>query len=376
MPGPLEPEPARRPAAERAGVRRDDRVVGEQPSEVGDHPAGVDPRTRPVAARRRSSRPPRPRGPRHCSGRGPRVARRRGRPPEPRVGGPQERAGIGTDRSLGRGGEPDGTGPRLEVDVDPALADRRDPVLEGRRLVEARPEDEQRVRRLDPLAHGARAAEAGHPEVQRMVVGDHVATPPAGDHRHVEQLREADEVVGAPGSQDAGAGQDQRALGGGEEVQHRAQVARARCLGMRPDDRHERALGQGQAPGRPRGSPGTTGPGRPSTVARTAASSTAAAVSASVELARPLGQAADGADEVDLLERLAAPQAAVDVTEEHEHRGRVRRGGVDADGEVRGADDAGPEAGRRVGRSAGRRPPRRTRPHPRGGSRRRGCPRT
>ena len=66
-----------------------------------------------------------------------------------------------------------------------------------------------------------------------------------------------------------------------------------------------------------------------------------------VDLARPLGEPPDGVDEVDLLERLASPDRAVDLADEHEHRRRVRGRRVDADGEVGRADGARPEARRR-----------------------------
>ena len=48
--GPPEPEPARQPAGERPGVRRDDRVLGQQPVQVRDDPAGMDAGAAPVAA--------------------------------------------------------------------------------------------------------------------------------------------------------------------------------------------------------------------------------------------------------------------------------------------------------------------------------------
>ncbi len=51
---------------------------------------------------------------------------------------------------------------------------------------------------------------------------------------------------------------------------------------------------------------------------------------------------------LDLLERLAAAEAPLDLPDEHEHRARVLAGRVDADGEVRGADGARREADRRA----------------------------
>ncbi len=50
MPGPTEPEAATGPAREIAGVRGQDRVVGQDPAQGRDRPAGVD--ARPVPRRR------------------------------------------------------------------------------------------------------------------------------------------------------------------------------------------------------------------------------------------------------------------------------------------------------------------------------------
>ena len=46
-PGPAEPEPAGGPTGERARVRGQDRVLGQQAPEVGDDPSRVDPRPGP-----------------------------------------------------------------------------------------------------------------------------------------------------------------------------------------------------------------------------------------------------------------------------------------------------------------------------------------
>ena len=62
----------------------------------------------------------------------------------------------------------------------------------------------------------------------------------------------------------------------------------------------------------------------------------------------PLGQPAERRDLVDLLERLAPEQGALDLADRHEHRGRVLARGVDADGEVRATDRARPERDRRA----------------------------
>ena len=132
----------------------------------------------------------------------------------------------------------------------------------------------------------------------------------------------------------------------GEQVEHGTDVLDRGRLRVRPDDRDRDALGQRRGRRTSSGRARSAGPGRPSTVARTASSSVAAAVGGVVDLARPLGQPPDGVDEVDLLERLAAADGAVDLADEGEHRRRIGGRRVDADREVRGADRARPEARR------------------------------
>ena len=185
-----------------------------------------------------------------------------------------------------------------------------------------------------------------------MVVGDDVAAPPARHHRHVQQLRQSDEVVGAAGPEHAGPREDHRSLGAGEGVEHRPDIGRRRALGVRAHHRHPRALWQRfiehilrerderwagptlehRADGvleRPRRRRGRVDP------------------------PRPLGEPADRGPEVHLLERLATAQAAQDVADEGEHGRRVGGGGVDADGEVGGAHSPRPEAdGRTPGQLA------------------------
>ena len=64
----------------------------------------------------------------------------------------------------------------------------------------------------------------------------------------------------------------------------------------------------------------------------------------------PLGEAAERPDLVDLLERLAPAEVALDLPDEDEHRARVLASGVDADRQVRAADRSRRETG---GRSTG-----------------------
>ena len=62
-----------------------------------------------------------------------------------------------------------------------------------------------------------------------------------------------------------------------------------------------------------------------------------------IDLRRPLGDAAVHPPVVDLLERLAVDEIAADLSDEHDHRRRILRRGVDADRGVGGAGSAGDE---------------------------------
>ena len=74
-------------------------------------------------------------------------------------------------------------------------------------------------------------------------------------------------------------------------------------------------------------------------------------------LDRPLREATERRDLVDLLERFPAEEGALDLADEREHRARVLPGGVDADREVGAADRPRRQAGGRPARSAARAPP-------------------
>ena len=194
-------------------------------------------------------------------------------------------------------------------------------------------------------------AEPGHAQVQRMVVRDDVGAPPGGDHRHVEELGEAQELGRGPGAQDAAAGEDHRSAGARQQLDDGGQLLGrrsrdARTVGLRPLEQHdlvEQVLRQRQED-----RPGTAGQRLADGLRHDARDVLGAA-----RLRRPLGEAADGRDLVDLLERLAALERALDLADEREHRAGVLAGGVDPDGQVGAADGPGAEAG---GRAAGQLP--------------------
>jgi hypothetical protein len=141
--------------------------------------------------------------------------------------GPEEGPGVGTEADRRRL-EAWPCGERLDVDLGPALAGRRDRVAVGADLRQPAAQHEQRVGGLEPVANDARSAVTGHAEIERMVVRDHVAAPPAGDDRDVEQLGELQQVGRRPGPEDAGAGKDHRTASGRDELEHGPNVVRLR----------------------------------------------------------------------------------------------------------------------------------------------------
>ena len=179
------------------------------------------------------------------------------------------------------------------------------------------------------------------------------------------------EVVRAAGAQDAGPGEDDRPLGRGERVEHRADV-----VGSGPGGGRGRPARRCPRAGRSRRSSGSArrpGPGA-LRVPRRRPRGCPAAVGRVVELAGPFRQAADRRDQVDLLERLAAADRALDLADERRTSGSSRRWRC-------GCRWRGSPRRRRAcrgtrpgGRSAGRTPRPRTRRRPRGGWRRRRMP--
>ncbi len=199
------------------------------------------------------------------------------------------------------------------------------------------------VGRVEPSADRRRGGQPGHPQVQRMVVRDDVRAPPGGDHGHVEELGEAEELGRGPGAQDAAAGEDHRPTGARQQLDDSRQLLRrgardARTVRVRALEQHDlveqvlrqrqqdraRSAGEGLADGLRHDPRDVLGAAR---------------------LRRPLGEAADRRDLVDLLEGLAALERALDLADQREHRAGILAGGVDPDGQVGAADGAGAEAG-------------------------------
>lgn len=141
----------------------------------------------------------------------------------------------------------------------------------------------------------------------------------------------------------AGAGQDQRALCAGQQVEHRANVVvgwtRGRRsgqldLGLAGDHLVEQVLGERQEHRT-----------RPAT--ERLAYGLGKDVHQLLDGARldgPLRELAERTGLIDLLEGLPAAIPALDLADEDEQRGRVLFRGMDADGHVRGADGASSQA--------------------------------
>ena len=147
------------------------------------------------------------------------------------------------------------------------------------------------------------AAQAGHAEVQRVVVRDDVGPAPARHDRYLQQLREPQQVGRCPRPKDAAAGDDDRPLGRCKQLDHRADVGvrgSPRCRAFRRDgsvirdDLVEQVLRERQHDGsRP------SGRGLSDGLVHDAGD-----VARLGQFGRPLGEPADRRDLIDLLERL------------------------------------------------------------------------
>ena len=181
-----------------------------------------------------------------------------------------------------------------------------------------------------------------------MVVRDDVGTPPRGDDRDLEELGEAEQLGRGPGAQHAATGQDHRPLGGGQELDRPRGSRRpwlATPAGGAVSDRVSSGIGSSS---RSSGRESRTGPGPATERLADRFRHRVRDLGGVVRFGGPLGQPAERRDLVDLLERLAPEQGALDLADRHEHRGRVLARGVDADGEVRATDRARPERDRRA----------------------------
>ena len=151
-------------------------VVGEDPAERRDRSGPGGRPGRPTACRRRPRPPPRRRGPSRLSAW--RVATtcrvEHGPAQEPFVGGLEERLGVGGDRQgrRGRAGRAARRRGRRGPTAGPGAASCSR--TSSARSAASRCTSE-RIGGVEPLPDRRRGTEAGHPEVERMVVRDDVA---------------------------------------------------------------------------------------------------------------------------------------------------------------------------------------------------------
>ena len=127
-------------------------------------------------------------------------------------GEPQEGSRIGRQRH-GRRRKPAAPRSGFEIDVGPSLTLGRNAVLAARRLVQPGTDDEDLVRFGKSVTDRRRRSKPGHPEVERVFVGEDVAAAPRGDDRDFDDLGESDEVTRRPGAKHPGACEDDRSLG-------------------------------------------------------------------------------------------------------------------------------------------------------------------
>ena len=184
-PGRRKRKPRAAQRAEAAGVGRHDRVVGQELAEGRDDLAGMDAGAAPGMAVDHGRRLPGRAilGVARRSGR--RRRRRRARPRDSRRATAARRnSRASAVIVIAAGGSSSGDASRRDVDVRPARpgAPGSDQPI-GRDLAEPRADHEHRVGVGEALADGRRRAVAGHAEVQRVVVRDHVAAAPRGDDR-------------------------------------------------------------------------------------------------------------------------------------------------------------------------------------------------
>ena len=244
------------------GVRRQDAVVGDDPAERRDDPAGMDARTVPRRVVDDRGRLPRGAVLAVCL-----LSRRdtgcveHGPAEQTFVGGLEERLGVRDDRQGRRGRA--GRAARGEVDMGPRQARARHRVAERRRFVEPRADDEQRVGGVKPGRDRRGRTEAGHPEEERVIVRDDVRAPPGGDDRDLEQLGESEQLGRGPSPQDASAGKDDRSLGRGEELDDRADLVVARTRRGGPCGIGAGCPRASSSSSRSSAIDRTTGPGRP-----------------------------------------------------------------------------------------------------------------
>ena len=180
-----------------------------------------------------------------------------------------------------------------------------------------------------------------------MIIGDDIATPPAGDDRDAKELGEPEQLGRGPRPEDAGTGEDHRTAGGRHQLDRGAQL-----LGLGPARSGSRRIVRGSGGDDlvdqilrnreerwswPRSDCGANG-----------VADGSRKILDGRELDGVPGEAADRRRLVDLLECLATEERPIDLTNEDEHRGGVLACRVDPDREVRRSDGPRPQGDRRA----------------------------
>ena len=219
-------------------------------------------------------------------------------------------------------------------------------IAEARHLAEARAERDDEVGGFDAFYEGGIGAEAQFAGIMRMAVVEMRLAPPGCDDRDIRlfgELADGCAVLGGPARP---ADPEDRALGGGEHVGkggERSGVGGGLRRGGASVNggrgvREEQVLGQGDDDG--------TGPTRDGK--RKGTGDGLMGARGCVERHDRLGEAAEIAVVVDFLKGFAAEHVGADVADEHDERGRILEGGVDADAGVRCAGTAGDHADARA----------------------------
>ncbi len=239
---------------------------------------------------------------------------------------------------------------RVDVDVDDPGVRGVGPDVAGHPVVEAHPDREQQVRRLDRLVDVLPAVHPHEAVAQRMGLVDRADPEQGMGDRDLGLLGEGEELVPGLGVEDAVAGEDDRPLRlrelGGGELQLAAVRVEVRTEAGQPGDdlvvgrvRRGRLLLEGVLRDVDVDGTGPSGPGDVERLGEDAGQ-VVRVTDEVVVLRHRQGDAVD----VDLLERVLADQRGGDVAGDRDHRDRVEEGSPDPRHEVRRTRAGGPHA--------------------------------
>ncbi len=261
---------------------------------------------------------------------------------------PQDAPGVAHDRDLDRDVLAD-LG-RVDVDMDDPGIRRVGPHVAGDPVVEAHPDRDQQVGRLDRPVDVLPAVHAHVAVGERMALVDRADPEQGPGDRDAGLLGERDEIVPGLGVEDAMAGQDHRPLGLGDLGGGHLELARV-AVEVRPEaGQAGEHLGLGRVLRRGLLLEGVlgdvdvdrTGPAGPGDVE--CLGEDAGQVVGVADQVVVLGHRQGDAVDVDLLEGVLAEQRAGDVAGDRHDRDRIEEGGAEPGDEVRGARARGAQA--------------------------------